>query len=116
MTLAEAIEKVIALGIEAARKDYAKDPLKRDGAINGFEACRGKDVKALAELLDQAYQRVNQARKTRTTYWYWRCRLGEIEWVCNCVGAILMNQGLPCPFLVTARGVLTVSKILKEER
>ena len=37
-------------------------------------------------------------------YWYARCFALEVEWVCNVVSAMLMNEGRPTIVTPTARG------------
>src|SRR5260370_9713274 len=115
MLLVEALNHIIDDGIEAARLDYAKprDTLKREGAIAGFEECRGKEPAAIAALLDEANERTWQAyREQDLRYWFWRCRAAEIEWVANVLSNILDAQGLPPIGMMTARGRLKAAEII----
>ena len=86
------LERVINEGIEAAKSDYTKpeDSLRLAGSIKGFEECRMKAPEELANLLSSA--RTDMARaftEDAKDYWYWRCREGEIGWVCNIVSAAI---------------------------
>jgi hypothetical protein len=107
MTLNDALNHIIDDGIEAARLDYAKpqQTLKREGAIAGFEACRGKAPAEIAALLVEANERAMQAMLERDPrYWFWRCRAANIEWTVNILSNILDAQVLPPISAMTARG------------
>jgi len=111
--------EVIDGGMEAAGKDYAGDSpsrtRKREGAIKGFEECRGKTPEELAALLTSSNARTQEAyREQDDDYWYWRCRALEIEWVCNVVSAMLQNEGRRplAAHLPTARGVMRAAEIV----
>ena len=119
MTLGEALEKVIDEGIEAARIDYATDKAKREGSVEGFQACRGKSTVELGDILHNARLRsrelfvmVGGGEIADEEYWKIRCFELEVEWVCNVMSAILMNQGLLIIITPTARGVLQAAKIV----
>lgn len=119
MDLITFINKVIDQGIEAAKADYVKPDQKKnlEGSIKGFEDCRGKSPTELKELLHVASKTANDIIFTDdvTEYWYYRCRALEIEWVCNCVSAILVNEGQAplSSFLPTSRGVMKANEILR---
>jgi hypothetical protein len=115
-TLDEALTKIIDIGIEAAKQDYAGPERtdKRTGAIRGFNECRNKTPDQLADLLFEANTRAVQAQRDQASnYWYWRCRASEIEWVANVVSSLLMNQGRPIIVPPTARGVLMADRVMK---
>jgi hypothetical protein len=114
MTLAHFLARVIDDGIDEVKKSYAEGSLKREGAIAGFEACRGaSDPAALAALLDDAARRKEQASRTeRDRYWYYVTFHAEIEWTCNVVSAALQNQGLPVIVTPTARGYMKAASIV----
>lgn len=126
MNLQEFLDKVIDAGIEAARRDYNRpDQLhKLEGSIEGFEACRDKTPLGLLLLLKQVgedrnkYMRNTFGRDEKEEeikkYWRLRCKELEVEWTCNCVSAILINQGLPPIITPTVRGTIQADKILKE--
>jgi hypothetical protein len=117
VTLDAFIREVVDGGITAARRDYAgadeHHRQMREGAVRGFEECRGKEAFELALLRGDATERADQAfRAQAPDYWYWRCRAAEVEWVCNCVSAVLHNQGLPTIVPPTARGVMRAAEIV----
>jgi hypothetical protein len=107
------LTRVIDDGIAAATLDYKDDPDKLKGAVAGFEACRSKDPTALAQALADARTKTQDAyRDQAENYWETRCFEAEIEWTCNCVSAMLMNQGLTTIVPPTARGVMKAAEIL----
>ena len=115
MHLNDALNKVIEIGIEAAKRDYAglEDAQKLAGAMLGFNECRERTVPELTSLLSKAAIRMVEAhREQAQDYWYWRCRHAEIEWVCNVISAILMNEGMPVITPPTARGALMAARIV----
>lgn len=119
LTLGDLLERVIDDGIDAARRDYGKpdDLLKLAGSLAGFHACRGRTPAQLAVLLSEARADTQAAYRAgpdpaATRYWYWRCRELEVEWVCNVVSAVLMNEGLPTIVPPTARGVLKAADVV----
>lgn len=122
MSLEEFIKQIIEQGIEAAKRGYKRKDEKAllKGSIAGFEACLGKNPLQLQELLDQARKNVfglfarkaNPIKKETDKYWEARGFELEVEWVCNCVSAILYNQKLPVIITPTARGMIVASKIV----
>lgn len=111
------LTRVIDDGIAAARRDYAGDAdarrLKREGAILGFENCRGLQPEELLALLTEANERATRAHRNEDGYyWYWRCRALQIEWTCNVVSAALLNEGKPTIVPPTARGMMKAAEIL----
>ena len=109
----EFLKRVIDEGIEAAKKDYVKPEQKDklEGSILGFEKCRGKNPEELVEMLKEAGKATNAA-SGNSNYWYVRCQEAEIEWVCNCVSAIIVNGGQKPIIPVTARGALKAAEIV----
>lgn len=115
MTLEEFLNRVIDDGIAAVKKDYRQphQKEKRDGSIAGFEACRGKTLLELNELLQASHTSTADAHDRRAKdYWWFRCYELEVEWVCNCVSALLVNQGLPPIIVPTARGMMKAAGIV----
>jgi len=120
MHFSEFLNRVIDDGIAAAREDYAKPAQKRklEGSIAGFEACRNvRPLHAhqdLTELLDAARTSTHAASlgDEREDYWWFRCYELEVEWICNCVSAVLINEGKPPIITPTARGVLKAADII----
>lgn len=111
---------VIDGGIEGAKRSYsnpnnASHPMMLEGAIAGFEACRGKSPEELGLLLGEAGTNTTRAMLEQLPdYWRHRCFHSEIEWVCNCVSAMLMNEGLPTIITPTCRGVLRANEVMRE--
>lgn len=111
-----AISRIISTGIEAAKRDYVRTDQqeKLDGSIAGFNACAGKQPHELLVVLTEATQRQNEAHRERYhNYWWFACYATEVEWVCNVVGAIMLNEGLEPIVSPTCRGVLHAHRILQ---
>ncbi len=111
------LTQVIDAGVKAAEADYAGDDgnkaQQRKGSIQGFEECRLKTPAELALLLQDATDDSERAFGERAgDYWYWRCRTLEIEWVCNCVSAVLYNERRPTIIPPTARGMMRAAEIV----
>ncbi len=118
------LERLFVGALAAATSDYKDDPApnRRDGSIAGFEACRGLSAASLGELLVTSRAETDALRRkfydnddpesTTDKYWYQRCFELEVEWVCNVVSAILMNQGLPPIVPPTAFGVMKAAELL----
>lgn len=124
------LNAVIDGGIAAANRDYAADEAKRDGAVAGFEACRGLHPGDLATLLETARAATRETRDQLPhhphDYWWRRCRELEIEWTCNVVAAAFMVvetrrlierppiflEWRDPPVPITARGALCAANIL----
>ena len=109
------LARVIDDGIAAARHDYAepRNAQKLAGAIAGFEACRGLDPLQILDALIDANARADQAFRDRSDdYWFHRCFALEVEWVANCLSAVLMNEGRPTIIPPTARGVFKAAQII----
>lgn len=115
MELGAFVERVIDDGIEAARRDYADDEQKCAGAVDGFEACRGKTPVDLGLLLRDARASREESYRSGPApkdYWFWRCRELEIEWVCNVLSAALLNEGREPIIPPTGRGLMKAADIL----
>ena len=123
----EFLERLCRRSLEAAQESYKNDPPKLAGARNAYAAMRGKSAEELAGMLAAAKSRTYSERlKAQGVYWslpegpstcrFWIARETEIEWICNCLGAVLAGQNVPSPFayLVTARGYINASKIVDE--
>lgn len=109
------LNTIINDGIEAVQKNYANDLNKLQGAITGFESCRGKEAKDLIEVLGTVQEYSRDAYRMRAdNYWYFRCYEVEVEWVCNVVSAFLMknNQKPLLKHLPTVAGWRKALKIL----
>ena len=115
MDYSQFLEQVIEGGIRGVKKDYTRPEQKQklDGSIAGFEACRGKQPKELADLLSDAEDITRIAHREQSKmYWYRRCYESEIEWVCNCVSAVLVNEGLEPIITPTACRVMRAAEII----
>lgn len=115
MNIYQFINEVVDRGIEAVRKDYSQ-PRQRDkleGSIAGFEACRGKTIDDLRILFSaSALARRNAQECDDPRFWWYVCYHAEVEWVCNCVSAVLQNEHKPMIITPTARGVAQAARIL----
>jgi hypothetical protein len=111
--LAAFITRVIDDGIAAAIEDYGAQTDKGRGALAGFELCRDKTPEQLPGALAEA--RALQAaafEQESPSYWFWACRAAEIEWVVNCVSAVLSSSGYPPLIPPTVRGARKAAEIL----
>jgi hypothetical protein len=119
MIYQEFLKRVIHDGIAAAERDYPRkcQASKLHGSIAGFEVCRGASPKELRRLLAEANESADPPIASQDdvdTYWFRRCYLLEINWVCNVVSALLISEGHAAIVIVepTARGVLKAAEIL----
>ena len=58
---------------------------------------------------------MNNAFHVKDNYWWFRCFQLEVEWVCNVVSAMLMNEGHHTPllsWLPTANGAMKAASIV----
>lgn len=114
------LNRIINDGIEAVRIDYADDKNRMEGSIAGFEACRGLDPIQLGELFRRASANMSEAMyeardsEDHAKYWWHRCYQAEVEWVCNVVSSMLLNENLPpiLHHLPTVRGMQKAAEIL----
>lgn len=117
MTYNEFLTRIIDEGIAAATADYTdpKDKERLEGSIAGFNACRNQLPEQLVETWSEANKKCNDAFfEQRENYWWFRCFQLEVEWVCNVVSAMLVNEGQD-PLLAwfpTANGVTKAASIL----
>jgi hypothetical protein len=121
VTLEAFLTQVIDGGVAGAQADYAGESgnrrQMREGAVRGFEECRLKTPAELALLLAEVQERRQKAYwEQAPDYWYWNCRAAEVEWVCNCVSAVLQNQGLPPIITPTGRGYMRAAEIVGVSR
>jgi len=109
------LDAVIDDGLDEVRRTYLRpdQALKREGAIDGLNACRGLTAEALLVLRDAAAADVDRHRRERDPrYWYWRLREAQIEWVLNVVNAASYANGLPMNFPPTAQGMRKAIDVL----
>lgn len=124
MNYTDFLNRVIDDGIQAARADYAdpKDAHKLEGAVAGFEACRGLDPHLLTSLLVAARNKreaiyreqagVDESEDALRAYWWQVCFEAEVEWVCNVVSVWLRHNGQDQIVAPTARGAAKALSIL----
>ena len=141
MTYEALLDRIISDGIAEVREAYAdpKEHHKRDGAIDGFEACRDRAPGDLVALWTEAERGAEQivrdmredARRSAlgdrprsdlsaassgdaTDYWRQRYKVLQIEWVCNVVSVGLVNSGQPALLghLPTARAAMKYAAIV----
>lgn len=109
----EFLNRLIADGKEAATADYKRpeQATQLAGSLRGFDDCWGKSPTELAQLAYESKTKVAEAfTNDDKDYWYWNCRMGEIEWVCNVVSAAI---GTPIGGMgTTARGALKAAELL----
>lgn len=118
MTYEQLLNHIIADGIAEVTERYAEDAPKREGAIAGFNACRGKSPAQL-EALYYEHAHVTVARlldKATNVDAYWHARLAElqVEWVCNVVSAA-PGMTPVLSHLPTVRGALKYAAIVGVE-
>lgn len=113
------LDRIIADGIAEVRAAYAepKDHHKRDGAIEGFEACRGKTPAELVDLWQKAEDRAHRAHEIMRedhenieASLKQRYKALQIEFVLN-----VISVGLHRPLLAhlpTYRGAMKYAEIV----
>lgn len=122
MTYIEFLHEVIERGIKGASEDpiINKYPKRLQGSIDGFNACRSKTPEQLSALLTEANTKTLNARLDANDkdeahledYWGQRYYAIQIEWVANCVSAMLMNEGKPVIIQPTARAYMNAAEII----
>lgn len=123
MTYQQLLERIITDGIAEVREAYAdlKEHHKRDGAIEGFEACRGKKPLEIVALWNEAErvspQIADECRKHARPdddFWKHRYKTMQIEWVCNVLSVGLTSIGQPplLAHLPTARAAVKYAAIV----
>ena len=86
---------------------------KREGAIAGFEACRGLDDAALLALHARAQRETREAMASGDRrYWWHRMYEAQVEWTLNVVSAARHAHGLPTLIAPTLRGMNKAIDIL----
>jgi len=113
----EFLDKVINEGITSATLDYTEESEKEklDGSVAGFNACRKKTPEELILVWQEANNKANESfLDEMNNYWYYNCFKLEVEWVCNVVSALLINEGHKPLFswLPTANGCNKAAKIV----
>jgi len=117
MSYQEFVARIIIEGEQAARRDYAGHAAKLEGALAGFAACLNcESPPELALLLtfarEKAIEQVGEPIPDADEYVYAQHFEAEIEWVCNCVSALLLNEGYDPIITPTSRGVMKCAELL----
>lgn len=118
MTHEQLLDHILSRGIASAQRDYAHRPEMLRGAVEGFEACRGKTALEIVALHRDKERETSAcvAALLDEGADYWRRRVAtlEVEWVLNVLSAGLAQIGAPAllPHLPTARGVLAYAAIV----
>jgi hypothetical protein len=117
VTYEELLERIISDGIAEVREAYAapEDHHKRDGAIEGFEACRGKSPTAIVTMWSEAERSAEQVMRGDTRdYWRQRYKALQLEFVLNVISVGLVDGGHPplLAHLPTTRGALKYAAIV----
>jgi hypothetical protein len=113
------LNAIIDDGLEDVRQTYTnpvyRQRLKQQGAIEGFESCRGKTEEELLQLLQRVKQDTIQAvQPTAPDYWRVRYIELQVEWVLKVLSAARYGQGLsPIPSIpVMGRALRKAADIL----
>lgn len=119
MTIATFVTRVVQDGIAAAIADYGAGTANALGSEAGFTDCLGKDGVEIAALVLAARRLRHDAQIasyadeiTIDEYWFFACYCAEVEWVANCVSAVLVNEGYAPIVPPTARGVMKAAEIV----
>ena len=122
MTHEQLLEHILTRGLAAAQRDYAHKPNMLQGAIEGFEACRGRTAPEIVALHRDQERATSEcvAALLDGGADYWRARVAtlEVEWVLNVLSVGFIQIGAPplLPHLPTARGVLAYAAIVGVRR
>ena len=122
LTYVEFLHEVVERGIKSAQGDeiLAKYPRRLKGSIDGFNACRCKTPEQLAQLLVEANRKTHNARldahdkdeEGAEAYWEQNYYGIQVDFVCNVVSAMLMNENKPVIVPPRASGVMVCAEIL----
>jgi hypothetical protein len=122
-TYDQLLDRIIADGLAEVRVAYAdpKDHHKRDGAIEGFEACRGKLPDEIVALWTEVEKECAKIRAESITgddhlrrYWKSRYKVLQIEFVLNVISVGLKTSLLS--HLPTYRGAMKYAEIVGVRR
>jgi hypothetical protein len=123
VTMVRFIEEVCRAGEAGARVSYAnpRDAGKLKGALEGFAVSRTATPLTFEALLIEANRKAEQLMVVSPTpeqidaYWEARCCALEIEWVMNCVSAVLVSAGKRplAAHLPTARGMMQAKHVME---
>jgi hypothetical protein len=115
------LSKVVDESIDGATKDYGgrEDDVgkaKLRGAVAGLKACRDLSPPQLAKLLVRAIgthqKAVHKTNKER--YWWINCFRNEVEWICNVISCVLINEGIHPIIQPTEKAAHMAARITQE--
>lgn len=137
MTYTDFLNRLIDDGIAEVRTTYGDPEVhhKRDGAIAGFEACRGKKQLEIVEIWHAAEAECFVRRRAHLSagrgspredggvetqgtlaraYWQKRYEHLQLEWVLNVLSVGQISQGLPAfaAHLPTVRATVKYAQIM----
>lgn len=123
MRFQDFLRRVIEESIKNCKEDFARRTAtyktELPASVAGLEACRDKSPPQLAQLLERA-RKVNQIAYRQQTdinrYWQVTAFMAEVEWVCNVVSVVLINQGIAYLVPPTTSAVILASRITREQQ
>lgn len=107
------LEKIIKDGIIYSEKKYAKNQEKLMAATLGLDACRNKKPNELLGLLNEARKITQKTNINSKLYIIVSTYELTIEWVCNCIAAMMIVQKQKPIVQPTMRGFLKMSEVLR---
>lgn len=115
MLIVDVLNGIIDDGIMEIRYAYTRPDqrMRMEGAIDGFESCRGKEPGDIRDLLSEAaIARVAARDSGAEDYWWHRMREAQIEFTASVLSVALMHLGLPTIATVTLRAQLRYAEIV----
>lgn len=114
MTYEEFLARIIKDGLAEVQEVYKDQPNKLKGAIAGFKTCENRTPAELALELKKATGTMQwlYTQSDHDRYWRARMKQAQIEFVCNCVSAMLMNEKKPVIINPTALGMMKAAEII----
>lgn len=118
MNYREFLDRLVNHSRESAADFYASsDKYCLEGAFAGIEACRDKSPPELSDLLERARKvRRSAFHKTSVMSRYWRVTsfLFEVEWICDVVSFVLLNEEMEPIIRPTIRAAKTAKYIIDQ--
>lgn len=102
--------------IDEERVELLKDFVEKtqvQGGLAGLRACKDKSPPELAHLLKRAYfARQDAFHRTVLSRYHWiNAFFWEVEWICNVVSVILVNQEIDPIIQPSMRAALVAQRI-----
>lgn len=98
------LKRIIDDGIAAASGRFTDGSEELNWALSGFVSCEGLDPHDLRKLLIRSRQEAKETGKKEAAT--------AVEWVCNCVSALLESNGLPVIIHPTVKGYFKTADVL----